>query len=74
MSLLKGPEGLGQHQAEEFVPLLCAGVAVKSQGFPQAEVGGRSRELTCRTIRELRQPIPVAGASRFPASCSPKTL
>lgn len=74
MSLLKGIEGPGQHQAGGFVTLLCVGFAVRGWGFPQAEVGGRSRELTCHMIHELRQPsqYPQPGPRGSLCTAAPK--
>lgn len=74
MSLLKG--AAGQHQAGEFVPLLRAGAAVGARAFSQAEVAGRSGELTCYVIQEAAaaRPIPEAVASRIPARCDSETF
>lgn len=76
MSLLKGAEGPGQHQAGEFVPPLCARAAGGAQAFSQTKGAVWSGKLTRYMIHEAAtdQQVPEAVASWFPVCCFSEAL
>lgn len=61
MSLLKGAEGLGQHEAGGFVPLLCGGFAVRSQGFPRLKLVAGARSSPAAWSMSCGSPVNTHG-------------